>query len=78
MSRALTEEEVVEKLMRHFFAMAKYWVTLDRPGMSTQERCEGVVFSVLVALDGGSLGLPSFDLVARPHVDDKAFIKVRR
>ncbi len=69
--RAKTPEEVREQLLRHFKFISKYWATLDNK--TTQERCDGLVFSILSTLDGSSLELPSFDLIPSPHPDDKEY-----
>jgi hypothetical protein len=59
--------------------MLTYWrdIPADRlrlPGSpersDTHERLEGLMFSVLVALDGGSMHLPAIQLVTDPHPED--------
>ena len=70
--RAYTEEEVREKLLNHFRALSKYWATLDRP-RSIQERCDGLVFSILSIFDGSSADLPAFDISPAPHPSDKQY-----
>ena len=78
--RAYTAEETADKLIAAIRATAAYWAALpsfDRATgrwMTTNDRCEGVAFSILSILDGCSLDLPGFDLVATPHPDDKAFM----
>lgn len=71
--RALTEEEVRNKFLRNAKAIAHYWANTPDGG-DTTERIEGAIFSLLNMIDGGSQ-LPAFDLVVRPHPDDKAYFE---
>lgn len=77
--RAYTAEEARDMLLQHIRQTAKYWANLpatDRATgreMTMQDRCEGVAFSILSALDGCSASLPAVDLVLRPHEEDKAY-----
>lgn len=68
---AYTEEEVRRKFLEQAKAIAHYWAT-TKDGGNTKERIEGAIFSLLNVIDGGSC-LPSFDLVVRPHPDDKEY-----
>jgi hypothetical protein len=70
-SRAHTAEEAQKMFLDQARSIARYWANLQ--GKTPRERCEGVVFSMLVMIDGGSAGLPAFDLVACPHPDDEKF-----
>ena len=71
MSRAYTKEEVRTRLLGYFKELAQYWA---RQGDITDlAKCEGAIFSVLVALDGESMELPAFDVVLRPHPEDKDY-----
>lgn len=47
--------------------------TFDSKEDEIKERCEGVLFSLLAMLDGSSLNLPSFAVVAAPHQDDMEY-----
>ena len=71
MSRAYTKEEVRDQFLNHVRGLIDYWSA--RPD-STKECVEGVAFSILAALDGGS-GLPAFYVVASPHPSDRDFNK---
>lgn len=74
--RAYTAEEVREKFLDYVRALSRYWATL--PGDKTpQERLDGLAFSILVAIDGGSTHLPAFDLAPAPHPDDEDFYRRR-
>ena len=71
MSRAKTAEEVRGEFLNHVRGIATYWANL--PNKTAIKRCEGVVFSMLVLLDGASIELPAFNLSLRPHEEDKQF-----
>jgi hypothetical protein len=77
--RAYTEEEVRDLLLKQIRAMVRYWANLPDVDKATgrritiHDRCDGVAFSILNILDGGSMGLPAFDLTAAPHEEDKQF-----
>ena len=72
--RPYTAEEAREMFMHHVRELARYWAEL--PGDKTpRERCDGLAFSILVAIDGGSVALPAFDLSLAPHPDDEAYLK---
>lgn len=69
--QAYTEEEVRNKFLSNAKELARYWATTSDGG-TTLERIEGAIFSLLNSIDGGS-HLPAFDLVVRPHPDDKEY-----
>ncbi len=74
MSRAYTREEMQQLFIAHLKAVARYWATPK--DCTIEERLEGVegaLFSFLVTLDGGSGGMPAFDVVPRPHSSDEEF-----
>jgi hypothetical protein len=79
--RAYTAEEVRDMLLEHIRLMAKYWADLPEvdkatgEARTTQDRCEGVAFSILTALDGSTMALPAFDLKLAPHPDDKEYCR---
>lgn len=62
-------------LFDHLDGIARYWarVQLDPGRDSVQDRLDGLLFSILVTLDGGSGGMPSFDLVPSTHEDDESY-----
>lgn len=72
MSRAMTADELRKEVLDHCRVMALYWA-YTAPVQSVEERVDGMAFSIFTMLDGGAGSLPAFDLVARPHPDDKAF-----
>ena len=70
--RAYTREEARAHLLEHLREVVHYWVS-QPDDITAERRCNGVAFSFLVALDGMSSGLPAFDLVVRPHPDDREY-----
>lgn len=75
MPREYTEAEVRERFLDYVRAISRYWA--DLPNQTAQERCDGVAFSIMVALDGETLGLPGFTVSPRPHADDRKFHEER-
>jgi hypothetical protein len=73
MSRAITEDEARANFLEHVLIMVQYWDKVD--GKTKLEALSGLAFSILVAIDGGSMDLPAFDLVPSPHPDDEAYAK---
>jgi hypothetical protein len=72
--RAITADELRDELLDHMRHMARYWANVDSDDFKTvHSKIEGFAHSVLVMLDGCSDGLPAFDLVAKPHEDDKQY-----
>ena len=71
--RAKTVKETREEFLRAIRGIAKYWGETDTRPMSAQERCDGVAFSILVLLDGGTLGFPAVDMYPAPHEDDQKY-----
>jgi hypothetical protein len=70
MSRQYTDEELRDEFLEAVRSIVRYWqneVRTDRNGA-----VEGVAFSILNLLDGCS-SMPAFDLVCRPHEDDKDY-----
>lgn len=71
-SRQYTTTEIREKFLKQSLATAEYWAKLDDPSKTIEDRCEGVVFSMLVMLDGGT-DLPQFIVAPNPHPEDKNY-----
>lgn len=67
--REHTQEECQDELMHYLVNITRYWIR-QRPN-NTREACEGLLFSFLVLLDGGTSSLPSLCVFADPHPDDK-------
>ena len=78
MSRVLSADEVREQFLDHARAMVRYWANEKLghvPGSSEDilAHLNGVTFSLLAALDGCSVGLPSFIVAPEPHPDDRQY-----
>ncbi len=77
--RALTREEVRDLFMEQAVAMMRYWqeTDLQRDFATKQDeinqRCHGLLFSILNILDGNSGFMPGFLVVASPHESDEPY-----
>ena len=69
--REYTAEEIQEKFFSQLYVMIKYWERIEQENY--KDKLEGLVFSILNILDGGSLGFPRVLLVPYPHPEDKEF-----
>lgn len=69
MPHELTKEEIQEAVLTHIRAMAHYW---DRQPLPSDEKLDGLAFSILVMLDGRA-SLPAFAVVPLPDPSDKAY-----
>jgi hypothetical protein len=71
----MTADELRDEMLSVFRGLARYWANLPDVDRATgipltiEDRCDGVVFSILAQLDGVG-ALPSFDLVSHVHPDD--------
>lgn len=74
--RAVTPEELRAEVIRRIHECVGWWLN-DTRVESVQEKLEGLAFTILAELDGSSVILPAFELVARPHPDDKEYLKTR-
>ena len=54
MSRAYTKEEIKEMFLKDCYNKAKFWANVDDPNMSVEDKCMGVVHSILNIIDGTS------------------------
>jgi hypothetical protein len=74
--RAYTEGEVRAMFIYRMRDIAKYWAESSR-NQTVEDRCSGVVFSILALLDGVNGGLPGFKLIPCPHESDEEYLKQR-
>lgn len=75
MSRARTADEIRDEFLAEAKRLVRYWAREARV-QTIEERVSGAVFSLLCMIDGVSGAVPcAFDLVARPHPDDKAVLQ---
>ncbi len=70
--RAWTEEEARDKFLKLWASYVRYWLDEARE-QTAKGKLEGLAFSLLVILDGGSAALPGFVVAPNPHKDDRAF-----
>lgn len=68
-SRAFTAEEARKHFLDHIRVCRDYWNSLEK---TDKEKLDGLCFSILSLIDGVS-GMPSLDLVLKPHPSDKQF-----
>lgn len=71
-SREITKEELQAQFIDHIWAMIDYWER-DSRAPTTADKLEGVAFSILTVLHGGT-GLPAFIVAPCPHPSDKAYL----
>ena len=60
-SKAITRNEAQYILLHHMIGVAEYWADESRQP-EAKAKCSGTVFSLLVALDGGAMGPPGYEL----------------
>ena len=74
--RAYSEEEVINIMFMHIKQLVKYWATVEgfngKP-KSVEDRLDGLAFSILVMLDGGSMVFPGAIIKVNGHPSDKDF-----
>lgn len=70
--REYTAEETRDKFLKHVHALVDYWENESRAPTS-RAKLSGLAFSIMSALDGGTLGLPGFIVVTNPCDSDKEY-----
>jgi len=60
-AKEITREEARYLFMKHIADTVHYWDKESR-AESAREKLEGLAFSILVTIDGGSSGLPAYSL----------------
>lgn len=72
MSKAKTKEELMDDFVSSAKHLADYWSRIE--SITDKGKCDGVVHSILVMIDGMSGAFPcAIDLVMRPHPEDKQY-----
>lgn len=72
MSRAYTDEEMLDMFMSGIRNNIKYWALL--PDKTIEDRISGAIFSTLCMIDGVSGAFPCcLNLVCDPHQEDKQY-----
>lgn len=72
-SRPKTVPEMRKEFIDYCHDMIAYWLTQTGDGRDEKGRMEGLVFSIMVALDGNTTALPGFKVIPHPHPDDQQF-----
>ena len=73
--REKTAEEIRDEFLGYLRTLVAYWLNAER-APTAKEKLEGLVFSTLVALDGGAGGLTgSFYLLPSCHESDPEYLK---
>lgn len=70
---AYTKEEARDMYLSHMRMLVDYW-SKESKCKTERERLDGLAFSFLVMLDGGSSSLPAVDLSLSPHESDKEYL----
>lgn len=70
--REFTTEEVREHVLDHIWGMIQYWHDEER-NPTARQKLEGLAFSMLVMLDGGSGDIPGFIVTPTGDKDDEKF-----
>lgn len=71
--KAKTAEKIRADFLDTCRATVDYWAGPQVDRGTCHERMSGLLHSLLCIFDGVSGGMPAFDIVARPHPDDKEF-----
>jgi len=66
-----TPEEARKMFLDQLRSTKEYWLKVS--GQTEGERMDGLIFSILVMLDGGTIGMPAMDIRLCPHKNDKAY-----
>lgn len=76
--RAWTEEEVRVRFLEHVWRLIRWWGGHDGSNVedqSTDERLEGLAFSLLAVIDGSAMMLPGFSLTPVTDESDEQYMK---
>lgn len=75
MGEKVSPDELRDEMLSVFRGIGKYWAKLPEYDPATdrsctvEDKCDGVVFSILSQLDGCGC-LPAFDLTSHVHPED--------
>lgn len=72
MAKQKTEKQVRQEFLDHVRMLVNYW-DKETSKTDSREKLEGLAFSILVAIDGEAVALPSFILAPCPNEDDKQY-----
>ena len=68
-SRPYNKDEVEEMFLEHVRDLVDYWEE-ERRAKTSREKLDGLAFSMLVLLDGGSGGMPGYEVKAIGNEQD--------
>lgn len=68
-SRELTPDEMKQEFLDYIHALVDYWEHEDR-APTIKDKLDGLAFSILNAIDGGSAELPAYALIPLGNPDD--------
>ncbi len=71
-SKAKTKEEVRNEFIEYIKGIGQFWLKESR-AKTIKEKMEGFLFSIYNLFDGTSIDMPAFDIIVRPHPDDKQY-----
>lgn len=72
--RPYTKDEASRKLVGHMISIAEEWANLEGD-RSPMDRMKGMLHSILVLLDGGTMAFPRIDLVPQYCPEDVDFLR---
>lgn len=75
-AKKLTRKQIIDRFLAHINGVAEYAEKESR-WQTPREKIRGAIFSVLAAIDGSAVALPSFTLCPAPHPDDRDYNKER-
>ena len=67
--RELTNDEMKTHFLSYIHDLVEYWEKEDRTP-AVRDKLEGLAFSILNAIDGGSAELPAYALIPLGNPDD--------
>lgn len=71
-AKEITREEARYLFLKHMVSMVDYWENESR-ATTSKEKLEGLLFSILAALDGSSAEIPGYILIPSTHDSDKEY-----
>jgi len=71
-----TQEKIRSMFLKHCKDLVNYWANETRVP-DPRKKLEGLLFSILVTLDGEDGILPAFEIIPAPHAADKKYHESR-
>lgn len=73
-AKEITQDEARHLFLKHIASLVEYWEKESRASTS-KDKLEGLAFSIMVTLDGGSGGHPGYQLIPNTNPEDIDFAK---